>query len=126
MGALTSKVIGRNLYKAASVVTSSSMNDTLTAVGGDSSKGPWKYLGFRFHADTTSTGATLSITIDATAGSTMDFKLFSQDMTDVKDLLWQPNENEAPILYTGEILNIDYTYPSTGSFQMVHFWRTRG
>ena len=56
----------------------------------------WQLHEIRVHLSAVGASGSLTATMDAGAGATYDAVIFSQDMTSVTNLLWQP---ELPVIF---------------------------
>jgi hypothetical protein len=85
--------------------------------------GPFALDSISLHLSAAGAAGTLTVTLDAYAGSVYDLLLYSQDMTSVTDLLWQP---ERPIeLESGDKIVIAWTNASTRTYGLITRWLGR-
>jgi hypothetical protein len=75
---------------------------------------------FRLHLSAAGGAGNLTITLDAIAGAAYDTVLFTQDMTSVVDLHWQPTR---PINFSnGDKLVIAWANASTRTYGLEIIW----
>ncbi len=71
----------------------SSTNDLFMVIGPNSTQDPWELEEVRFNLSTgASTGTeSFTVTVHSGLGTAYNCELFSQSMSSVTDLFWQPN-----------------------------------
>lgn len=72
--------------------------------------GIWKLVDIRMHLSAAGASGTLSIILDAGAGSAYDVVLFQQDMTSIEDLYWQGDPGS--VFADTDIVNVTWANAS--------------
>lgn len=74
----------------------------------------------RIHLSAAGASGNLTVTLDANAGATYDTILFTQDMTSIVDLHWQPTR---PINFTsGDKLVVAWANAGTKTYGLEMIW----
>ena len=77
---------------------------------------PFRLLGIRIHLSAAGGAGNFTVQMDASAGAAYDTVLFTQDMTSVVDLEWQP---DSPMEFAiGDELDFAWANASTRTYGM--------